>query len=67
MRAARTRPYYAPGSLSAAWYDLVTAADRRLGGDADVYAGLAPPGGSVPYREGAGSLVSSRGRAGPAP
>jgi SAM-dependent methyltransferase len=47
MRPAKTRPYYAPGSLSAAWYDLVTAADRRLGGDVDVYAGLAPAGGSV--------------------
>jgi SAM-dependent methyltransferase len=54
MPAAKTRPYYAPGSLSAAWYDVVTAADRRLGGDVDVYAGLAPADGSV-LELGAGS------------
>lgn len=54
MRSPKTRPYYAPGSLSAAWYDLVTAADHRLGGDVEVYAGLAPPGGSV-LELGAGS------------
>lgn len=44
---ARTRPYYAPDSLSAAFYDVVTAADARLVGDIDIYAGLIPPGASV--------------------
>jgi SAM-dependent methyltransferase len=41
------RPYYAPGSMSAAFYDVVTAADARLAGDVEVYAGLAPAAGSV--------------------
>ena len=36
------RPYYAEGSLSAAFYDLVTAADATLAGDVDLYAGLVP-------------------------
>ncbi|MBL8772842.1 MAG: class I SAM-dependent methyltransferase [Phenylobacterium sp.] len=40
-------PYYAPASLSAAFYDRVTAADSRLAGDEALYAGLAPPGGSI--------------------
>lgn len=44
---AAVRPYYAPGSLSAAFYDVVTAADARLAGDVEIYAGLAPAGGSV--------------------
>ena len=42
-----TKPYYAPGSLSAAFYDVVTAADRRLAGDIEIYAGLAAPGARV--------------------
>lgn len=41
------KPYYAPGSLSAAYYDLITDADVRLRGDEDIYAGLVPTGGSV--------------------
>jgi SAM-dependent methyltransferase len=49
-----TKPYYAPESLSAAYYDLVTAADMRLAGDLEIYAGLAPPGGSI-LELGAGS------------
>jgi SAM-dependent methyltransferase len=49
-----TKPYYAPESLSAAYYDLVTAADTRLAGDLEIYAGLAPPGGSI-LELGAGS------------
>ncbi|HEY3949638.1 class I SAM-dependent methyltransferase [Phenylobacterium sp.] len=44
---AQTRPYYAEKGLSAAFYDTVTAADRRLEGDLDVYARLAPPGGTI--------------------
>lgn len=44
---AAAKPYYSPGSLSAAFYDVVTAADARLAGDIEVYAGLAPPGASV--------------------
>ncbi|HSV01630.1 MAG TPA: class I SAM-dependent methyltransferase [Phenylobacterium sp.] len=42
-----TKPYYAPGSLSAAFYDVVTAADARLAGDIEIYAGLAAPGARV--------------------
>lgn len=41
------KPYYAPGSLSAAYYDLITDADVRLRGDEDIYAGLVPGGGTV--------------------
>jgi SAM-dependent methyltransferase len=48
------RPYYAPGSMSAAFYDVVTAADTRLAGDVAAYADLAPGGGSV-LELGAGS------------
>ena len=48
------KPYYAQGSLSAAYYDLITAADARLAGDIDIYAGLAPAGGTV-LELGAGS------------
>jgi SAM-dependent methyltransferase len=44
---AETRPYYAEKGLSAAFYDLTTAADRGLDGDIDLYAGLAPASGSV--------------------
>jgi SAM-dependent methyltransferase len=44
---ASTRSYYTPASLSAAFYDVVTAADDRLAGDIDIYAGLAPPPGRV--------------------
>ena len=51
---AKTAPYYAPGSLSAAHYDLVTAADPRLGEDEALYAELAPPGGRI-LELGAGS------------
>ncbi|HEY8573036.1 class I SAM-dependent methyltransferase [Phenylobacterium sp.] len=48
------RDYYAEGSLSAEFYDLVTAADGSLAGDLELYAGLAPTGGSV-LELGAGS------------
>ena len=51
---AKTVSYYAPGSLSAAHYDLVTAADPRLGEDEALYAALAPAGGAV-LELGAGS------------
>jgi SAM-dependent methyltransferase len=44
---AQARPYYADRSLSAAFYDVVTAADQRLAGDIDIYARLAPPEGRV--------------------
>jgi len=44
---AQARPYYADRSLSAVFYDVVTAADARLAGDIDIYAKLAPGGGSV--------------------
>ena len=51
---AGPKPYYAPGSLSAAFYDVVTAADARLAGDIEIYAGLAAPGAAV-LELGAGS------------
>jgi len=44
---ARVRPYYADKSLSAAFYDQVTAGDTDLGGDIEIYAALAPPGGTI--------------------
>src|ERR1700744_3491641 len=44
---AATPPYYAEKGLSAAFYDTVTAADRRLEGDVDIYARLAPPEGTL--------------------
>ncbi len=44
---ASTRPYYADKSLSAVFYDTVTAADRRLEGDLAIYAQMAPAGGSI--------------------
>src|SRR5262252_2887732 len=43
----QARLYYADKALSAAFYDTVTAADVRLAGDIDLYAGLAPDRGSV--------------------
>ena len=42
-----TRPYYADRSLSARYYEAVTAADARLVGDLEIYAGLAPARGSI--------------------
>jgi SAM-dependent methyltransferase len=44
---AKVVPYYAPGSLSAAFYDRITAADPTLAGDEQLYADLAPPRGSI--------------------
>lgn len=44
---ARISAYYADKALSAAFYDLVTAHDSSLNGDIDLYAGLAPEGGSI--------------------
>jgi SAM-dependent methyltransferase len=44
---APTRPYYAERSLSAAFYDTVTAADESLEGDLAIYAGLAPEDGAI--------------------
>jgi SAM-dependent methyltransferase len=44
---AGVKPYYARGSLSAAFYDVVTAADARLVGDVEVYLSLAAPGARV--------------------
>ena len=43
----KARPYYADGSLSADFYDVVTAADQNLAGDVGFYASLAPPQGSI--------------------
>ncbi|MEO8114364.1 MAG: class I SAM-dependent methyltransferase [Phenylobacterium sp.] len=44
---ARTRAYYAEGSLSAAFYDVVAASDPRLSDDVEIYEALAPPGAKV--------------------
>jgi len=44
---AKAKPYYSPGSLSAVFYDRITGADARRLGDEDIYAGLAPAGGSI--------------------
>lgn len=44
---ARTRPYYASGSASVQFYDLVAAADRAIAEDVALYGGLAPEGGSI--------------------
>lgn len=41
------RPYYASDGVSAIHYDLITAQDRSLDGDIDLYAGLLPAGGSL--------------------
>lgn len=43
----QARPYYAEKGLSAAFYDTVTAADVRLAGDVDIYAGLLPQRANV--------------------
>lgn len=44
---AKAKPYYAPGSLSAVFYDRITGADAKLLGDEDIYAGLAPDAGAI--------------------
>jgi len=44
---AQVSAYYADKGLSAAFYDLITAHDRSLDGDIDLYARLAPPGGAI--------------------
>jgi len=44
---AQPRAYYAPGALSASFYDLVTASDASIEGDVAIYAALAPPGSAV--------------------
>lgn len=41
------RPYYSDKGLAATFYDLTTEADSSLAGDVDLYAAMAPPGGSV--------------------
>jgi SAM-dependent methyltransferase len=41
------RPYYAGRGLSARYYDLLTSHDASLEGDIELYADLAPAGGSV--------------------
>jgi SAM-dependent methyltransferase len=40
------QPYYSEKSLSAAFHDKITALDPSVRGDVEIYAGLAPPGGS---------------------
>ncbi|WP_396593713.1 class I SAM-dependent methyltransferase [Brevundimonas sp. R86498] len=47
MSKPPVRPYYTDKGASTAFYDLVTEADTSIVGDIDVYAGLAPPGGTV--------------------
>lgn len=43
----QVRPYYAEQSLSAAYYDRLTAMDASLNGDVELYASLAAPGARV--------------------
>lgn len=45
--APSTRPYYSSKSASAAHYDALTAADKRLGDDVGIYDGLIAPGSDV--------------------
>ncbi|MDO8799765.1 bifunctional 2-polyprenyl-6-hydroxyphenol methylase/3-demethylubiquinol 3-O-methyltransferase UbiG [Phenylobacterium sp.] len=45
--SAPVRPYYSEKGASTAFYDLVTAGDASLAGDTDLYASLAPAGGSI--------------------
>lgn len=47
MSKGPVRPYYTEKGASTAFYDVVTAADRSLDGDVDLYAGLAPAGGTI--------------------
>lgn len=62
---AQARPYYADRSLSAAFYDVVTAADSSLAGDMEIYLSLAPPAGSVlELGAGAGRLAIALVQAG---
>lgn len=44
---APVRRYYAPSGQSTRYYDLITAADRKLVGDIDIYADLARPGDQI--------------------
>ncbi|WP_068876230.1 MULTISPECIES: bifunctional 2-polyprenyl-6-hydroxyphenol methylase/3-demethylubiquinol 3-O-methyltransferase UbiG [unclassified Phenylobacterium] len=44
---AKAKPYYAPGSLSAVFYDRITGADAKLLGDEDIYADLPSAGASI--------------------
>jgi len=44
---AKAKPYYAPGSLSAVFYDRITSADAKLLGDEDIYANLVPEGRTI--------------------
>jgi SAM-dependent methyltransferase len=41
------RPYYADKGLAAEFYDLVSTSERRIVDDLEIYAGLAPAGGSI--------------------
>lgn len=44
---AKAKAYYAEGALSAAYYDVVTAADQDVRGDRAVYVDLALPGATI--------------------
>ena len=43
----KAKPYYAPGSLSAVFYDRITSLDAQLLGDEDIYANLVPDGETI--------------------
>ena len=51
-RKVETRPYHSEKGLSAAFYDLTTAADQGLARDVGFYAGLAPDGPPTPLAGG---------------
>lgn len=62
---AKAKPYYAPGSLSAVFYDRITGADAKLLGDEDIYAGLASAGASIlELGAGTGRLTTSLAKRG---
>lgn len=45
--AVSVLPYYSGRGASARHYDLLTAVDRNIVGDLDIYAGLAPDGADI--------------------
>ena len=55
----QSRAYYSDRAASAAFYDLVTAADRSLDGDVDLYASLAPSGSVLELGSGTGRVAQA--------
>ena len=51
-RKVETRPYHSEKGLSAAFYDLTTAADQGLARDVEFHSGLEPDGPPTPLAGG---------------